>query len=108
MGKHLAKHIADAVSAFGWPPLQPLPVAIKYTGRSRWTIRRAIADGSLKVAGRQGRSPVFAREDLDRWLLGQTEGNVPDLSPAPRRAASSSVTNADAIAAVRSIAKPGA
>lgn len=45
-------------------------LACKYTQASRWTLQRAVACGELAAAGRQKRSLVFRREDLDRWMLG--------------------------------------
>ena len=58
------------LSAYGWPPLQPIPTASAYVSRSRWTLYRAVARGELPIAGRRGRALVFRREDLDRWMLG--------------------------------------
>jgi excisionase family DNA binding protein len=58
------------LSAYGWPPLQPVATASAYVSRSRWTLYRAVTRGELPIAGRRGRALVFRREDLDRWMLG--------------------------------------
>jgi hypothetical protein len=50
------------LSAYGWPPLQPIATASAYVSRSRWTLYRAVARGELPVAGRRGRALVFRRE----------------------------------------------
>lgn len=63
-------------SIYGWPPLQRMPIAAAYTGHSTRTLQRAVAKGRLAVAGKQGRSPVFRRADLDAWLLGQTPASA--------------------------------
>jgi hypothetical protein len=63
----------DVGSVYGWPPVLVYRLAELYTGRSRWTIQRAVRAGELRIAGRQKRSPVFRREDLDRWLAGEIE-----------------------------------
>jgi excisionase family DNA binding protein len=50
-----------------------------YAQVSRATITRAAREGRLPVAGRNGRSLVFRRDDLDRWMTSS-----PAESPAPK------------------------
>ena len=66
-----------ALATFGWPPIMRTAIACRYACRSRWTLQRAVQSGELVVAGRQKRSRMFRREDLDRWLLGVAD-------PTPR------------------------
>lgn len=41
---------------YGWPPRMLMAVATKYTGRSRWCLARAVREGRLTAAGRNGRT----------------------------------------------------
>jgi len=101
-----SKQVAAAITAFGWPPIMPTPVATAYACCSRWTLARAVDDGKVTPAGKRGRSWTFRREDLDHWLLGETQGNVTELSVA-RAMPHRPTTNAEVIARLRAIAKPG-
>jgi excisionase family DNA binding protein len=56
-----------------WPPLLTTRRAVAFTGMSRHTIGRAAARGELPVAGRRGRTYIFRRDDLERWLLGDMD-----------------------------------
>lgn len=91
-----------------WPPLLIARLAYAYTGRSRWTVARAVRDGALRIAGRNGRSPVFKRADLDAWLLGDvatnSKGETSTLAPIRTRAVAPS---ANAIDRVKAIARGG-
>lgn len=49
-----------------------MKLAALYVGAHPVTLKRAMRDGKLKVAGRCGRSWTFRRADLDAWLLGQS------------------------------------
>lgn len=68
---------------YGWPPLMLLRTAAKYTQRHSSALHRAIRAGDLAVAGRNGRSLVFRREDLDAWMLGK----APELKSSTDRVA---------------------
>lgn len=75
-------------------------VACAYTGRSRWNLAAAARDGSLPVAGRNGRSLVFEREALDRWLVGPSEATPALGETRPR---STSGATVDALARLRAL-----
>jgi excisionase family DNA binding protein len=66
------KTFNDNIGAFGWPPILPTATAAAYCSVSKRTLKRAVASGALQVAGHRGRSMTFRREDLDRWLLGES------------------------------------
>jgi hypothetical protein len=55
-------------------------IAIAYTGRSRHTLQRAVRDGVLQAAGRNGRTLVFDRSELDRWMVG-SDLTAPEQPP---------------------------
>jgi len=77
-------------SPYGWPPLLRTSVAAKYVQRSKWTLFRAVKEGELAAIGRRGKSLVFARDDLDRWMRGEPV-NPPPTQPdhtAPRSTSS--------------------
>src|SRR5262245_49812547 len=52
------------------------------------TVRRAIRNGALKVAGYVGQRPRMRREDVDAWIAGNAAPWAADEQPArgPRRA----------------------
>ena len=76
--------------SYGWPDVMLKALACAYTGRSRWTLQRAVASGELVAAGRRGRSITFRKEDLDRWLLGNVDGaSAPHSQRAARQPSSS-------------------
>jgi hypothetical protein len=64
------KTAAHLREAYGWPPRLVMYLACIYTGRTRWTLARAVRSGALPVAGRNGRSAVFDRRALDTWMVG--------------------------------------
>lgn len=89
---------------YGWPPRMLMRIACSYTGRSRWALARAVREGTLQAAGRNGRSLCFDRSELDRWMT------QPIASPmvAPSRSAnstsrSSAGTSSDALARLRAL-----
>lgn len=77
-----------------------------YAQVSRATITRAAREGRLPVAGRNGRSLVFRKDDLDRWMTSSpAESPVPKATvrSAPRETAAAQVAPAiaDRLAAIR-------
>ena len=89
---------------YGWPPYMLTRLACDYLGCKRWYLARAARDGRLPIAGRNGRSLVFAREDLDRLLLGDGAPTVQPIAKAPKahaRAKAPKVNALDRIAALR-------
>jgi excisionase family DNA binding protein len=78
-------------------------LACLYTGVSRWTLYRAVDAGELAPCGGRGRLKVFAREDLDRWMLG--------TATPPARASSQPATkpnaSVDVLARLRAIKAGG-
>jgi len=77
---HVSKTKRPDLHLFGWPPLQPIATASAYVSRSRWTLYRAVSRGELPVAGRHGRTLVFRREDLYRWMLGGIAAALADIT----------------------------
>ncbi len=49
------------------------------------TIRRAVRDGGLVIAGRVGRSARIQPSDVDRWLAGKSDTNGTIETPPARR-----------------------
>lgn len=90
----------DAFVTYGYPPRMVMRLAALYTGRSKWTLRRAVNDGALQVAGRCGRSMVFDRAALDAYLVG----TVPASRAAEQHPRRNKGTR-DALARLRSIAR---
>jgi hypothetical protein len=89
------------VPQYGWPPYLVTKLAGAYVGKSRWHIYRAVHLGHLAPAGKRGRELVFAREDLDRYMLGV--GSEPtEATPGPRRTIASAPSS-DALARLRAI-----
>jgi hypothetical protein len=89
----------SVVTEYGWPPRMIMRVACAYTGRSRWALARAARDGALPFVGKNGRSLVFERDALDRWLVGTSDTAV---AAAPARARSTSATT-DALTRLRTL-----
>ena len=90
---------------YGWPPRMLMRVACAYTGRSRWALARAAREGTLTPAGRNGRSLVFDRQELDRWMVGTTATPIaPERTPRPMLRTSAS---SDALARLRALASGG-
>lgn len=86
------KKLAATLAAFGWPPIMRMEIACRYACRSRWTLQRAVEAGVLLVAGKQGRSWTFRKEDLDRWLIGtpaEAGAHETSISPKSRETAAS-------------------
>jgi len=93
-----------APGAYGWPPRMIMRVACAYTGRTRWTLTRAARLGELPVAGKNGRSLVFDREALDRWMIGGGETSAAPPPPEPRVRSAGSQSTAEALARLRTLA----
>lgn len=72
---------ADEFDGLAWPDLMLTPRASKYTGCSTWSLLRAARAGSLPIAGRRGKTYVFRKIDLDRWLLGVEPDESKPLAP---------------------------
>ncbi|MDQ3295055.1 MAG: helix-turn-helix domain-containing protein [Myxococcota bacterium] len=72
---------AAIVPQFGWPPYLVTKFAAAYTGKSRWGIYRAVQAGEIAPVGKRGRELVFAREDLDRYMLGPGAAAAADSKP---------------------------
>jgi len=59
-----------------WPRFMTARVAADYCDSSPWTIRRHV-----RPCGKRGRSFVYAIEDVERWMRGDTLG--PQVTSAP-------------------------
>jgi len=96
----LARGKGGAVSTpdhgYGWPPRMLMKVACAYTGRSRWALARAVREGRLPIAGRNGRSPVFDRAALDSFMVGE-----PLATRHPDRRTTTNMTGGSAAALER-------
>lgn len=68
---------------YGWPPRLVMKLAEAYTGRSRWTLYRAMHAGELRALCRQGKTYVFDRAELDAWMSGANAELRP--TPTPKR-----------------------
>lgn len=92
-----------------WPPFQLTRTAVEYTQRARQTLARAVRAGALASAGRNGRSMVFRREDLDAWLIGNSnEPAARTKTRAPRAAVSrAGSSSGDALERLASIRRGG-
>lgn len=53
-----------------------MAVAERYTNKSKWTLRRAVKAGQLRLAGMRGRAWCFTKADLNAWLLGAPVDDV--------------------------------
>ena len=66
--KKLAQEIAKQLSA---PTVQPVLLTVAeaatYTGRTEYSIRHLIAEGSIPVV-REGRRVHLHRKDVDAWI----------------------------------------
>lgn len=85
------------------PYLTTSQIALLGGGLANSTVRRS----GLKPIGKRGRSYVYDRADVMRMLAGEPveSANAAPLAAAPMRRTSASSSNADAIAAIREIAK---
>lgn len=72
------------MTEFGWPPLLITAVAARYCQTSKSTLLRAVAAGEVQPAGRRGRSFVFSRTELDRWMTQPLE-SPPVAASTPAR-----------------------
>ena len=59
-----------------WPRFMTARVAADYSDTSPWTIRRHV-----RPCGKRGRSFVYAIEDVERWMRG--ESIEPEVTSAP-------------------------
>jgi len=65
-----------------WPRFMTARVAADYCDSSPWTIRRHV-----KPCGRRGRSFVYALENVEEWMRGQSTTPRNDVPPwRPRKA----------------------
>jgi hypothetical protein len=86
-------------AAFGWPPLLTTKLAAAFVGKTRWAIYRLVEAGSLAPRGRMGRELVFAREDLERCMLGPASNGAP--GPASSTRSTSKTATAEALARLK-------
>lgn len=91
---------------YGWPNRLLTSTAVAYTQRSKTTILRALGAGALVAVGRRGRSYVFDRDELDRWMAGtpieRPAHHVEDNHVERPRATSAT---ADSLARIREIGR---
>jgi hypothetical protein len=103
---------AGQPSPYGWPPLLVMRLATAYTGQSSSTLKRKVAAGQLRVAGRCGRALTFRREDLDEYLLGapadQSAPPIVQRKAHPARRSLAQSGDDLAVARLRQLAKGGA
>lgn len=94
-----------------WPPILVFRRALAYTGKSRATLNRHIAAGTLPLYGRAGGprgERTFLRDDLDRWLRGPDDASTLTApAPAALRRRAGSTSTADALARIEAVGRGG-
>ena len=97
----------EAFELYGFPPILPARIAAIYCSCSRWSITRAVKLGELAPAGKRGRSYMFRRSDLDRWMLGEAAKPVVEMSKPQTRSPRAPRPPVDAMARIRLVRDGG-